>query len=281
MAVERVYEAGSLNSESKLNNITSERFTRFTSAEIEYIVTEVETEEEAIDEVREQAPEVYQNMTIQGYSVSERCGANAWRVSANYAYVQGENTDDAEVEQESSFQFDTSGGTKHLTHSLATVSKASGSPDYKQAINYDGNSVQGVDVTMPVFNFSETHYFKPSKVSTSFKKKIAEMTGKVNSSSFKWYDKGEVLFLGASGSRTGTSRKDLWAITFKFAVSPNQSNLKVGDLNIGKKEGWQYLWVRFANDVDSSKENLVSKPIGAYVEQVYEYANLRGLGIGN
>ena len=92
MAVERVYEAGSLDSESKLNNITSERFTRFTSAEIEYIVTEVETEEEAIAEVREQAPEVYQNMTIQGYSVSERCGTNAWRVAANYAYVQGEKT---------------------------------------------------------------------------------------------------------------------------------------------------------------------------------------------
>jgi hypothetical protein len=43
---------------------------------------------------------------------------------------------------------------------------------------------------MPVYNFSETHFFKKSKVSTSFKKKIMELTGKVNNSSFKGFAKG-------------------------------------------------------------------------------------------
>lgn len=279
--VEQIYDAPSMDAELKQNASTGQKFTRYTSAEIEYNVFEVTEETLAIEAVKGTAPETYLNMNLQGFSVSERINENTWRIAANYAYVQNENTDDSEVENESTFSFDTSGGTKHLTHSIKTIEKASNSPDYKQAINYDGSTVQGVDITMPTMNFSETHYFKPSKVSTSFKKKIADLTGKVNDSSFKGYSKGEVLFLGASGSRRGTGRKDLWEISFKFAVSPNQSGLKIGDLSISKKEGWQYLWVRYATDTDASKENLVSKPLGAYVEQVYEYGSLRGLGIGN
>ena len=108
-----------------------------------------------------------------------------------------------------------------------------------------------------------------------------ELTGKVNSSSFKGFDAGEVLFLGASGTRRGTGSKDLWEITFKFAVSPNTKNLKVGDISVGSKKGWEYMWVKYQSDIDNSRENIIAKPVGVYIEQVYEYANLRGLGIGS
>ena len=279
--VEQFYDAESLDSE--LKNSYSGKFTRYTSAEKEYIVTEVESEAEAIQAVRDIAEDVYLNMILQGFSISERLGDNAWKVSASYAYVQNESTDDGEIENESTFQFDTSGGSKHINQSLKTISKyPSSAPDFSQAINVgDNNSVSGVDITMPTYSFSETHYFKRSKVSTSFKKKIMELTGKVNSSSFKGFDAGEVLFLGASGTRRGTGSKDLWEITFKFAVSPNTKNLKVGDISVGSKKGWEYMWVKYQSDIDNSKENIIAKPVGIYIEQVYEYANLRGLGIGS
>ncbi len=279
--VEQIYDAESLDLEYKENLV--KKFTRYTSAEKEYIVHDASTEEEAIISVQNEAEEVYLNMFIQGISVSERLAENVWKISVQYAYVQNENTADDEVENESSFNFDTSGGTKHLNQSLKTIAKyPSNAPSFSQAINVgENNAVAGVDITMPTYSFSETHYFKRSKVSTSFKKKIMELTGKVNSSSFKGFEAGEVLFLGASGSRRGTGSKDLWEITFKFVVSPNVKGLNIGGISVGSKKGWDYLWVKYQNDVDQSKENLISKPVGVYIEQVYESANLRGLGIGS
>ena len=46
------------------------------------------------------------------------------------------------------------------------------------------------------------------------------------------------------------------------------------------KEGWHYLWVRFADDEDNAAKTLIKKPIAAYVERVYEYGSFAGLGIG-
>jgi len=147
-------------------------------------------------------------------------------------------------------------------------------------VDNEGN-VNGVDIAMPVMNFSEPHYFSPGRVSTSYKKRIAELTGCVNNGSFKGYAAGEVLFLGASGSRRGKSSKDYWEITFKFAVSPNNVNLRIGTLNITDKKGWDYLWVRYADDVSTDRRALIKKPVAAYVEKVYEQVNFSGLGIGS
>ena len=71
-----------------------------------------------------------------------------------------------------------------MTQSLKTVAKyPSDAPDYGGAIGYDGENVNGIDVTMPVMNFSETHYVKPSRVTTKYKKNISDLTGSVNSGS--------------------------------------------------------------------------------------------------
>ena len=90
-----------------------------------------------------------------------------------------------------------------------------------------------------------------------------------------------MLFLGASGSRRGKHRDDEWEISFKFAVSPNVSGLSVGPLSIKSKLGWDYLWVRYANEVSSDQKNLIKTPTAAYVERVYESRDFGGLGIGN
>lgn len=266
--VEQVYESAILTKDFQTG--------RYVSYETDYRVFDVDSEETAVAAVEALIPLLYKGMSLVSVSSSERTAETTWTIKANYEYKAGA----ADDEPESTFSFDTSGGTKHITHSIRTVSKASVSPDYKQAINYNGETVSGVDITMPVMNFSETHYFKPSRVNTAFKKKIAALTGKVNDAAFKGYEKGEVLFLGASGSRQGTGSDDLWEITYKFAVSPNQKTLTVGTLTVSNKEGWHYAWARFANDIDANAENLVANPIGLYVEQVYEYGSLGGLGIG-
>ena len=91
---------------------------------------------------------------------------------------------------------------------------------------------------------------------------------------------GECLFLGASGSRRGTGSDDDWEITFRFAASPNQANLPVGDMIVAAKKGWEYLWVRYADAEDAGSNTLVQRPVAAYVEKVYEEADFVGLEVG-
>ena len=141
-------------------------------------------------------------------------------------------------------------------------------------------NVNGVDVTMPVLNFTETHVMKGSRVSTSYKKNVASLTGTVNRSGYRGFSAGEVLFLGASGTKRGKKNDSPWEITFRFAVSPNQSSLQVGKLKVSQKKGWDYLWVRYADKVAENKKNVIKEPVAAYVEQVYPEGDFGNLGLG-
>jgi hypothetical protein len=252
----------------------------YTTAEIPYFVFEVDDEDAAIAFALDNVPAAYNGIPLESIEIDERISLNVFKISAQYKAGFDENTVSGAEEPDPVFSFDTGGGTQHLTQSLKTVAKyPTTAPDYSGAIGYDGENVNGIDVTMPVMNFSETHYLKPGKVSTKYKKTIAELTGSVNSNSFKGYSEGEVLFLGASGSRRGDSRSDLWEVTYKFAVSANRKDIKVGDLTVTEKKGWDYLWVRYADDV-KDKKTLVKKPSAAYVEKVYERKDFGLLGIG-
>ena len=251
-----------------------------TQAEVPYLVFGAEEELAALNAVREASPEKLENLTRQTLEISERINQDIFKVLVTYEIdVFGGSTGDNEPEP--SFAFDTGGGSKHVNQSIATVSRTpSDAPDYGGAISVDSEgNVNGIDITMPVMNFSETHYFRASKVTTAYKKRLAELTGTVNNGKFKGYAPGEVLFLGASGSRRGKHSDDDWEITFRFAVSPNRENLKIGDLTIKEKLGWDYLWVRYADEVSSDQKSLVKKPESAYVERVYQAADFGGLGI--
>ena len=85
-----------------------------------------------------------------------------------------------------------------------------------------------------------------------------------------------MLFLGASGTKRG---QDDWELTFRFAASPNVANLQLGNITGIQKEGWQYLWVRYADDEDTTAKTLIKRPVSAYVEQVYPYGDFSLLGL--
>ncbi len=181
---------------------------------------------------------------------------------------------------ESSFAFDTGGGTQHVTQSLTTVARYAPSgktaPNFKGAIGVTNDSVEGVDITVPVYQFAETHYLPDTTVTPTYKATLFTLTGKVNNATFKGFAAGECLFLGATGSKRGSGD---WEITFRFAASPNVTNLTIGDITGINKKGWEYLWVRYQDTEDATAKALVKRPIAAYVEQVYPYGDLSLLGI--
>ncbi|MCY2977260.1 MAG: hypothetical protein NTU79_01165 [Planctomycetota bacterium] len=198
----------------------------------------------------------------------EPLGGEIWEGTAQYS------------KQEAQFTFDTGGGTQHISQSRGTVGiyAAPGeiAPNFGGAIGVNDDQVGGTDITVPVYNFTETHYIDDLLVTEAYKLKLFNLTGKVNDGLFKGFAKGELLFLGASGSKRG---KDDWEITFRFAASPNVAGLSLGAINGIAKEGWHYLWVRFTDDEDQGSHTLIKKPISAYVEQVYPYGDFSLLGL--
>jgi hypothetical protein len=214
--------------------------------------------------------------TLEPIFVDTVSGTGKWECRVRY--VSPEYTP-PEV-GESSFAFDTGGGTQHITQSLGTVGSyaASGTaPNFGGAVGVTHDNVEGVDITVPVYNFSETHYLADATVTLSYRGTLFNLTGKVNNGSFKGLAAGECLFLGASGSKRG---EDDWEITYRFAASPNRSGISVGPITVASKKGWEYLWVRYADEEDAGSNTLVKKPIAAYVERVYEEGNFAALGIG-
>ena len=205
--------------------------------------------------------------------------------SGTVEYTRPENEREVPETGDSSFSFDTGGGTQHITQSLETVGSytASGTaPNFKGAIGVTHDSVEGVDITVPVYQFAETHYLANSVVTNAYKGKLFRLTGKVCNASFKGLDEGECLFLGAIGSQRGSGAD--WEVTFLFAGSENKTNLTVGDITGINKKGWEYLWVRY-QDVTEDSPGLVApmvvkQPVAVYVERVYEYGNFADLGIG-
>jgi len=249
------------------------------SAELGYIVRGTDNDIAARDAAQANSPATYDTLPRQSIQI-EPIGPQLWDVAVRYSQNSSSGTS---TPSESSFNFETGGGTQHITQSKDTVQAraASGTtaPDFGGAIGVTADGVEGVDITVPVYQFSETHYRTDAQVTGAYKGAIFTCTGKTNAGAFKGFAAGEVLFLGATGSKRGDGPDDDWEITFRFAASPNQTGLSVGSISGISKKGWEYLWVRYADAEDTGSGAIIKKPIAAYVERVYDDANFGALGI--
>lgn len=241
------------------------------STDLLYVVEGTDDDVVVRSLVESTIPALYLGLIFQSYHIST-LGAGVWEISVRYGKKEPKEPG------ESSFSFDTGGGTQHITQSLETVGShvdSGTAPDFKGAIGVTADSVEGADITVPVYNFTETHYIDDALVTGAYKAALFSLTGRVNDGGFKGFAEGEVLFLGASGSKRGS---DDWEISFRFAASPNVTGLSIGDITGIDKKGWEYLWVRYADVED--EHVLVKQPLAVYVERVYESGDFSALGIG-
>jgi hypothetical protein len=240
------------------------------SAEIPYIVRGAADEAEVKSAVFGATPAWYAGMPRRAVEIAERIAGDSWRVEVRYEPPEPVDQE----EPEPVIAFDSSGGTQHVTQSVQTRgSYGPAAADLGGAIGFDGENVAGVDVTVPVWNWSETHYLLDSQVNMAA---YYSLTGRVNSDAFRGHSPGEVLFLGATGQKRGTSK---WEVTFKFAAQPNRSDIFVGGIGPVTKRGWDYMWVQYGEDIDPAAMVLVKKPVAVYVEQVYLDGAFAQLGI--
>jgi hypothetical protein len=228
-------------------------------------------DEEAVRTLLEAtAPAAYLGLALDSIEAQPE-GRGKWKGFARYV----------KFDNDSEYTFDTTGGTSKITQSLATIASYAPpgfvAPDFRGAIGVGDDRVEGVDITIPAFAFTETHSFNDAFILGGYKSVLFNMTGRTNNAPFKGLATGEALFLGATGSKRGDEK---WSINFRFAGSPNETGLTVGDITGVAKGGWQYLWVRYADFVDSFAFSLVKRPVACYVEQVYKPGDYSSLLIG-
>lgn len=252
--------------------------------EVPYLVTGDDSdvddvEEDAKDALGAGADATLGGLKLLGWKIDERLNAGQFLGTATYGTGDEPGQKDT---GDSSFSFDTTGGTFNVKVAKDQFGYAAGAgvaPDVKLGINASDDDVAGVDITIPQYGFSETHYIADDDVTDTYKGLLYRLTGTMNVAPFKGCDAGECLFLGARGSKRG--RGD-WEITFNFAASPNATALTVGDITDIPKRGWDYLWVRYEKTPLGAGGDKVAVmvPKHVYVAIVYDNGNFASLGIG-
>jgi hypothetical protein len=222
------------------------------------------------------SPLIYSGLVRKSWRV-EPVGYQLWRGYVSYGkYPRPQREGDVKI------SFDTGGGGSiHVSHTLATVNRYA--PQGKQPIDSAGligvtrESVEGVDIPSREFHWSETHIVPVAYVTSAYALTIYALTGTVNAAAWRAYAAGEVLFKGISGTNRDEKTAEL---TYSFAASPNLINLTIGSIQGVAKQGWDYLWVRYEDDVDDNAHAVIKKPRTVYVERVIERTNFMLLGIG-
>lgn len=239
------------------------------SRELVYLIRDAVDEDEAQTILNSTAPSTYKGLPRESLS-AEPIGNDLWNGFVRYTGI----------DSDSEFTFDTGGGTTRITQSLTTVASyaptGETAPDFKGAIGVSEDRVEGVDITTPTFEFSETHRFTDAQVDQTYRLTLFNLTGGVNNATWRGFAAGEVLFRGAQGSKRGN---DLWTITYRFAASPNVTGQTIGTITGVAKNGWDYLWARYADFEDATAFALVKRPVAVYVERVYPRVSFASLGI--
>jgi len=171
------------------------------------------------------------------------------------------------------------GGTSLFTEFAISTARygpgADPAPDFGDAINWDGDKVNGISLPQQSgFEFVIPAFKPVADVDNAYVTAVADLYMTVNDATFATFPAGEVLFLGMSGSRQGDSD---WSLTYRFSRSKNLSSFtKQGITVSGGKEGWELFWTYYAPDEDANGWEAL-KPAGSYVQSVFEDGDFGGL----
>jgi hypothetical protein len=190
---------------------------------------------------------------------------------------------------ESGYKFSFQAPTAHIRRSLATISSyaapdvffADDPPDFKGAINVTSYgtpdmAIEGVDLQAPAEVFSIPYRDVDAVIDLTYQALVRSLCGKVNNSAFYGANAGELMLCRADGERS----KGVWNLDFGFAYIPNATSIPVGDdITVAAKDGMDLLWTLEMTVNDPAKKMLVSRPVAAYVERVFERADLNDLNL--
>ena len=211
------------------------------------------------------APPLWNLSPLKSLNVG-RLSEDAWEVKVHYDSGGGPKKDDDTF----TYSFDTTGGHVRIFQSLETVHSYPElgqlfAPEFNGAIGVTDTAVEGCEIDVPVYNWSETWYVPAANVTGAYKAGIFALIAKTNDAAFRGFQRGEVLFRGARGS---LRKADQLELAFNFSASQNVTNRTIGTITGIDKRGWEYIWCRYEKRKDDKSKRMVTVPIAVYVERV-------------
>lgn len=249
------------------------------SSEINYIVFDATDEDKALKAVLSYAPKEMSGAELSKIEINERLEETTFSVIATYDSNQSQQSTKEEDDEESTLSFSCGGGSAHMTVAYSQQCILDGGINPGLAIGWNGKTksdemeIAGVDVPAPEFRETYTKRMNVSKLTTAYRKKVGNLVGKVNNSSFKGWQAGEVMFTNISFSANDKSNKVI--VTFEFAIRPNEKTTLWGH-DVPKK-GYDYLWTIPCEKVENGIP--VVKPRAIFKAQVVQYADFSVLGV--
>lgn len=224
-------------------------------------------------------PSTFEGLPLVEVRVDDRINAISYKATVRYQgdSIALEPEEEEEVDP-NVVTFNTIGGTIHITQAKQVVSSGGDvSEQLGLAINWDGEKVQGIDITSPVFGLAITAILEDEQVTNEFINNLHELTGTINRDDFRGFGFHEFLFLGATGSQQ--VEKGPWDVTYNFSGRRSELDIPVGDF-IAAKRGWDYLSIVYEKVEDTEAKALVSKVKSFTVLRVYDESDFSTLGIG-
>lgn len=218
--------------------------------------------------------------SLDSVDIEERCNEDTFKVSAKYTVPRGSSGSSGDSNEEATMSFDCGSGSARITQSFNQTIYRGGDPHGLIGWNgKTGNDLQvaGVDVVTAQLRETYTMTMKVSDMTSTKKREVANLVGKVNLNPFKGWEPGEVLFLGMSYSAPLDGNEDI-SVVFNFSIQPNETAV-IDDVAVAKR-GFDYPWTIAETVWDETTQSPVVNVSGIYVDQVYQYADFSKLGIG-
>ncbi len=252
--------------------------------EIKYFVTNPTSKSAAMQAVLDDSPVSNGDLNRSGVRFDSYDDDGNMEISVLYEGNDNSGGDSSDDENsDPTVSFDCSGGTKHITHAISQrKAYPSGADDTGGAIGWNGKpgpemEITGVDVPTGQLRESYTKIFRMSEITTAKKRAWNSLVGKVNSSSFKGWSPGEVMFLGCSFSGTNKGSSKV-SVQFNFSIQENESSAKINGVSCGSKQGFQCIWA-MSDTAKGNDDTPVANIKGVYVATVCESGNFGTLGI--
>lgn len=178
-------------------------------------------------------------------------------------------------DNEPEYEFSTAAETAHIEKAIQQASYPVSEGGVGELIGINGDKIDGVDIYIPKPAWSQTR--EVDNLSPGYVRLLTDLTGTVNDAAWKFWNTGEVLFLGAKARRRGFGK---WRMDFQFAIQPTtQQNIQTeSGSQVFTKVGWDYMW--FSRSQESGDNQIVHSVRAAHVAKVYERRNFALLGLG-
>lgn len=170
---------------------------------------------------------------------------------------------------EVSWNFSTTGGTLTVKASKEHIATHPDFGDPNPHLGLIGRSkdgsVEGCEIVIPALKMTYNFKHPLGVITEAHARLLATYTGMVNSTAFRGFPAGELLFLGANGSDGTESEAN---VSYEFVASQNLTGLTIGTLTSIAKKGWEYLWIEYKDETVAGKT--VTRPEYVHIERVYD-----------